>query len=227
MPLAFVCSFFGMNAKEINDSNWPLSRFWESAIPITFATIVAPLAFTPFIRLLYGSGLLLWRESQQGWVEYTDYSLRYFIVIVTMIHGGRYLGRLHRIQKTDNDWKQFKRFIALFFSRFGDFFSKTSNAEPLAVNIVLATISALKAIHKLQQGRRGDKLFLLFWVTLTIVSALCAGLSRLDRTVATLVIPWAFLSLPLVIRLANKTLHKLKEIRYEIISSINTRRDTT
>ena len=52
VPMAFITSYFGMNTTEINGSAWPLSTFWQTAVPLTVATIVIPITFGFFLRTI-------------------------------------------------------------------------------------------------------------------------------------------------------------------------------
>ncbi|THC94837.1 hypothetical protein EYZ11_005673 [Aspergillus tanneri] len=56
IPIAFVCLFFGMNTKEINNSSCPTKYYAAAALPLTAVTLCTPLSavqlFTFLIRLL-------------------------------------------------------------------------------------------------------------------------------------------------------------------------------
>ena len=64
------------------------------------------------------------------------------------------------------------------------------------MNILLSILSVLKTIQNLLRRKPDQKLMVIYWGLTTVISAICAGVSHLDETDATLVTPWAFLAFP-------------------------------
>ena len=67
IPLAFVSSYFGMNAKQITDGGLVSTKtFWQVSIPLVIASIIVPVAFS---GLLIRVAMVLIRSLYQMWLR--------------------------------------------------------------------------------------------------------------------------------------------------------------
>ena len=181
VPVAFVSSYFGMNTVEIINGNIHNSTFWKIAIPLMFLTIMLPLSLTIIARITRGLTLATGAFSFRQWPMIVDIGITIFCLSLVTIH------IIHwRLSGDDPN--------------FQIFFHRISQHETVIVNSIMAFLILLKAVeNSVLRNNRGRKWFYLF-LTMTSVDIFCAGLSVLDNSFATLLVPFGFMFTTLGIR---------------------------
>ena len=183
VPFSFVCAYLGMNTTEILSGNIPTSNFWAAAVPLAFATILLPISpvvmrytlTSPVTAPFTSKFLAPWRLH-----EVVDACLGILIVSVVIVH------LIYWRLATDG----------LFVS----YFRPLASFEPAIVDALLALLAGLKAAeHTVQRTYQARKWFFTFGAV-SIVSLLCACLSALDKTPATLVTPICFFIFCVIMR---------------------------
>ena len=181
VPIAFVSSYFGMNTVEIVNGNLPTSLFWKIAIPLMVLTIMLPLSLTIIARITRALTLTAGAFSFRQWPMLIDIGITTFCLSLVTAHVVHW--RLFEV--TDN---------------FEGFFYRISYHEILFVDTVLACFGLLKAVeNSVLRNHRGRK-WCFLWLTITSVVTLCAGLSTIDNSFATLLTPFAFMFIALAVR---------------------------
>ena len=181
VPVAFVSSYFGMNTVEIVNGNLHNSLFWKIAIPLMILTIMLPLSLTIIARVTRALTLAAGAFSFRQWPMLVDIGITTFclsLIIAHIVH-----------------WR-----LSEGNRGFEGFFYRISYRETLIVDTILACFGLLKAIeNSVLRNHRGRK-WCFLWVTITSVVILCAGLSVVDKTFATLLAPFGFMFITLAIR---------------------------
>ena len=168
-----------MNTTEIISGSIPTSTFWAAAIPLTIATILLPLGAT-IVRFALNSPYSTRFFAASKLPQIVDLCIVTLILAVVVVH------MIHWRLATDG----------LFVS----YFQPITRYEPALVNAVLALLEALKAAeHTVQRNRRAWKWFLTFSL-ISLVAVVCAGLSVVDPTPATLVTPICFKIFCVIVR---------------------------
>ena len=181
VPVAFVSSYFGMNTVEIINGNLHNSTFWKIAIPLMFLTIMIPLSLTIIARITRGLTLAVGAFSFRQWPMIVDISITTFCLSLVIIH-------IVHWRLSGND------------PNFEVFFYRISQHETLIVDSILASFGFLKAVeNSVLRNRRGRK-WCYLWLTITFVVVLCAGLSVLDNSFATLLVPFGFMFAAVAVR---------------------------
>ena len=180
VPIAFVSSYFGMNTVEIVNGNLHNSLFWQIAIPLMILTIMLPLSLSIIARVTRAISLSASAFSLRQWPMLVDLCLAAFCLS---------LATAHVVHWRRSEHHQFK-----------EFFHRISPDETLIVDGIFAGFSLLKAIeNSILRNQRGRK-WCFLWLLMTFVIALCAGLSVLDNSSATLVTPFGFVFASLAVR---------------------------
>ena len=183
VPFSFVCAYLGMNTTEILSGNIPTSHFWSAAVPLAFGTILLPVSpavmrytlTSPITASITSKILAPWHLN-----ETADVFLVVLIFAVVIVH------MVHWRLATDGLFVQYFQPLARF--------------EPALVGGLMAFFAGVKAAeHTVQRTGRAWKWFATF-SAVAVVSALCAGLSAVDPTPATLVTPICFFLFCVVVR---------------------------
>ena len=150
---------------------------------------------------------------RQSWTQLTSLSLTVLFIVLGGFHVIRGLKRLpHPVYHFHNaSFNIFAENFVWLLESPKTIFVKTFWREPLAVNILLTVLSALKTLQRIQRRRRSERYVLRCWSGLIVVSCICAGLSHLDRTSAIFITPLAFASLPLVAGAALTIFEKMRK----------------
>lgn len=181
VPVAFLSSYFGMNTVEIVNGNLHTSLFWKIAIPLMFFTVMLPLSLTIIARFARALTVTAGAFSSRHWPFLIDISIVIFCLSVVTAH------IVH--------WR-----LSGANPSFESFFYRISHRETLIIDTILACISLLKAIeNSVLRNHRGRKWCFVF-LTITSVAFLCAGLSTIDTSFATLLAPFGFMCIVLAIR---------------------------
>ena len=169
VPLAGVASYLGMNTIGVAQGNIPTSTFWEAAIPLTGAVYVILWSTQTIVEITTVFTFLGSVFAVRKWPLLIDIGVIIICAAVPIIHIG------HWRLSTDG--------------YFVHYFNPISPQEPIIVNSLLAVLEFLKcAEHIIQRNKRAKKWFGLF-LSIFLVDVLCAGLSTIDSTPATLVTP--------------------------------------
>ncbi|MCJ1439141.1 hypothetical protein MMC27_008532 [Xylographa pallens] len=180
VPVAFVSSYFGMNTDEILNGDMHNSTFWKIAIPLMALTIMLPLSLTIMARVARGMSLSASAFSLRQWPMIVDLFITFFLISILVAHIVHW--------RTSGD------------SNFAVFFTRISSSETLIVDCLFACFFLLKAVeNSILRNRRG-RLWFYYFLTISLVAALCAGFSVLDHSLATLLAPLAFTLLALAAR---------------------------
>ena len=180
VPIAFVSSYFGMNTVEILTGNLHNSLFWQIAIPLMVITIMLPLSLSIIARITRALSLSASAFSLRQWPMIVDLCLTFFCLGVAAAH------IVHWRRSGRHDFK--------------GLFRRISPDETLIVDGIFACFGLLKAVeNSVLRNRRGRK-WCFLWLVMTFVIALCAGLSILDDSFATLLAPFGFVLVTLAIR---------------------------
>ncbi len=180
VPVAFVSSYFGMNTVEILTGNLHNSLFWKIAIPLMVLTIMLPLSLSIIARVTRALSLSAGAFSLRQWPMIVDLCLTFFCLSLATAHVVNWRRSGHH---------QFK-----------ELFRRISANETFIVDGIFACFGLLKAIeNSVLRNQRGRK-WCFLWLVMTFGIALCAGLSVLDDSIATLVTPFGFVFVTLAIR---------------------------
>lgn len=180
VPIAFVSSYFGMNTVEILTGNLHNSLFWKIAIPLMILTIMLPLSLSIIARVTRALSLSAGAFSMRQWPMIVDLCLTFFCLS---------LATAHVVHWRRSEHHQFK-----------EFFRRISPDETFIVDGIFAGFGLLKAIeNSVLRNQRGRK-WCFLWLVITFVIALCAGLSVLDDSFATLLTPFGFVFATLAVR---------------------------
>ncbi len=180
VPVAFVSSYFGMNTVEILTGNLHNSLFWKIAIPLMVLTIMLPLSLSIIARVTRALSLSAGAFSLRQWPMIVDLCLTFFCLSLATPHVVHWRRSGHH---------QFKELFRLI-----------SANETFIVDGIFACFGLLKAIeNSVLRNQRGRK-WCFLWLVMIFVIALCAGLSVLDDSIATLVTPFGFVFAALAIR---------------------------
>ena len=180
VPLAFVSSYFGMNTVEILAGNLHNSLFWQIAIPLMVLTIMLPLSLSIIARVTRALSLSASTFSLREWPMIVDLAMLFFCLSVAAAH------IVH--------WRRSGR------QNFEELFRRISPHEPLIVDGIFAGFGLLKAVENgVLRNRRGRK-WCFLWLAMTFVISLCAGLSVLDDSFPTFLMPFLFVFITLAIR---------------------------
>ena len=180
VPMAFVSSYFGMNTVEILNGDLHNATFWLVSIPLMVLTIMIPLSLTIIARVTRGISVSIRAFSVRQWPVIADIGILVFVLSVVVAHVVHW-------RHSGNPY-------------FEAFFYRISTYEPLIVDCTLAGLCLLKTIEQsFLRNNRGRKWFFMF-LSITSVAILCAGLSLIDDTFATLLTPFCFIIVALVIR---------------------------
>ena len=220
VPLAFVTSYFGMNTIEINGSSWPLSSFWESAVPLTVVTMLTPITFGPLVRSLAKASSAATKRLKSDWPAITHQALILLCLVLLSWHAGsnnwttagyEYPGIYSFTDFWASIWVLIKNIAVTAKMWIVSFCTKRSAVEPLVVGSILAFLALLGAV-RVSRTRKGLRsIWFWFWTATFSVAALCAGLSRLEGgSSATLVMPFVVLASPLYVPLFIKMLSAFK-----------------
>ena len=180
VPISFVSSYFGMNTVEILTGNVHTSLFWQIAIPLMVITIMLPLSLSIIARITRALSLSASAFSLRHWPTIVDFCLTLFWLGVAAAHV------VH--------WRRSGR------HSFKELFRRISSNETLVVDGIFAGFGLLKAVENgVLRNHRGRK-WCFLWLVMTFVIVLCAGLSILDDSLATLLAPFGFVIVSLAIR---------------------------
>ena len=164
--LAFVSSYFGMNTVEILDGDLHNATFWRISIPLMVLMIMLPLSLTIIARITRGISLSAGAFSLRQWPMIVDLSITFFILSLLTAHIVHW-----RLSGDPN---------------FAVFFTRISSSKTLIADCLFACFFLLKAIeNSILRNRRG-RLWFCYFVTISFVAVLCAGLSLLDHSIATM-----------------------------------------
>ena len=175
-----MSSYFGMNTVEILHGDLHNATFWQISIPLMVATIMLPLSLTIIARVTRGVTLSAGAFSLREWPMVVDLCILLFCLGVVIAH--------------IVNWR-------LSGNRdFEAFFYRISPNETLIVDLILACLCSAKMIEQtVLRNRRGRKWFY-YWLIIVSVVVICAGLSALDDTFATLLTPFCFMFVALAVR---------------------------
>lgn len=177
VPVAFVSSYFGMNTVEILTGNLHNSLFWQIAIPLMVLTIMLPLSLSIIARVARALSLSASAFSLRQWPMIVDLCLTCFCLSLATAHVVHWRRSGHH---------QFK-----------ELFRRISPDETVIVDGIFACFGLLKAVeNSVLRNRRGRK-WCFLWLVMT---SLCAGLSVLDDSIATLLTPFGFVFFTLAVR---------------------------
>ena len=180
VPIAFVSSYFGMNTVEILTGNLHNSLFWQIAIPLMVVTIMLPLSLSIIARVTRALSLSAGAFSLRQWPMIVDLCLTFFCLS---------LAAAHIVHWRRSGHHQFK-----------ELFRRISPDEFIIVDGIFAAFALLKAVeNSVLRNRRGRK-WCFLWLVMAFVITLCAGLSVLDDTFATLLTPFGFVFITLAVR---------------------------
>ena len=181
VPVAFVSSYFGMNTVEILNRKLHNSLFWKIAIPLMVLTIMLPLSLTIIARVTRALTLAAGSFSFRQWPMLVDISITTFCLSLITAH------IIHwRLSEVNHN--------------FEGIFYRISHRETLFVDTILACFGLLKAIeNSVLRNHRGRK-WCFLWLMITSVVILCAGLSIIDKSFATLLAPFSFMFISLSVR---------------------------
>ena len=180
VPVAFVSSYFGMNTVEILNGNFHNSLFWQIAIPLMVVTIMLPLSLSIIARVTRALSLSAGAFSLRQWPMIVDLCLTFFCLS---------LATAHIVHWRSSGHHQFK-----------ELFRRISPDETVIADGIFAGFALLKAVeNNVLRNRRGRK-WCFLWLIMTFVIALCAGLSVLDDSLATLLTPFGFVFVTLAVR---------------------------
>lgn len=180
VPVAFVSSYFGMNTVEILDGRPHNSLFWQIAIPLMVLTIMLPLSLSIIARVTRALSLSASAFSLREWPMIVDTCLAFYCLSFATAHIVHWRRSGHH--------------------QFINFFRRISPKETVVVDSIFAGFGLLKTVENgVLRNRRGRK-WCLLWLVMTFVIALCAGLSVVDDSVATLLTPFGFVGITLALR---------------------------
>lgn len=90
VPLAFVSSYFGMNAKEFTDGGLvSTTTFWEVSIPVMVASIIIPIIFSGLLIRLSIRALRSGYKICLQHVGSIEFSILLALNIASAVRGGR------------------------------------------------------------------------------------------------------------------------------------------
>lgn len=181
VPVAFVSSYFGMNTVDILTGNLHNSLFWKIAVPLMILTIMLPLSLSIIARITRALSLSISAFSLRQWPIIVDFCLTFFCLG---------LATAHIVHWRRSGHHQFK-----------DFFRRISPDETLIVDGIFACFGLLKAVENNILRNRWGRKWCFLWLVMTFVIALCAGLSVLDDSSATLLTPIGFMFVTVAVRL--------------------------
>ena len=169
-----------MNTVEILTGNLHNSLFWKIAIPLMILTVMLPLSLSIIARATRALSLSVSAFSLRQWPVIVDFCLTFFCLGLATAHVIHWRRSGHH--------------------RFKDFFRRISPDETIIVDGIFACFGLLKAVeNSILRNRRGRR-WCFLWLVMTFVIALCAGLSVLDDSAATLLTPFGFMFVTLAVR---------------------------
>ena len=169
-----------MNTVEILNGNLHNSLFWKIAIPLMVVTIMLPLSLSIIARVTRALSLSAGAFSLRQWPMIVDLCLTFFCLGLAAAHIVHWRRSTHH--------------------QFAELFRRISPDEFVIVDGIFAGFALLKAIeNSVLRNRRGRK-WCFLWLVMAFVIALCAGLSVLDDTFATLLTPFGFVFITLAVR---------------------------
>ena len=169
-----------MNTVEILNGDLHNVTFWQISIPLMVLTIMLPLSLTIIARVTRGISLSIRAFSLRHWPMIVDICITLLFLSLLFAHIVHW-----RLSEGSN-------FVA--------FFTRISSSETLIVDCLFAFLFSLKAIeNSILRNRRG-RLWFYYFLAISLVAGLCASLSILDHSIATMLAPIVFTLLALAVR---------------------------